>query len=57
MEEREVVVPKPPTTAPLLVHFGLRPNDKGEPSNEERRKPSVKRVVKKCQSEMLTQQI
>lgn len=35
MEGEEVLVPKPRTTAPLWMHFGFKPNDKGEPHNVE----------------------
>lgn len=33
--EDDILVSKPRTTAPLWVHFGFQPNDKGEPLNVE----------------------
>lgn len=33
MKQGEVLVPKPRVTALLWVHYGFRPNDKGDSSN------------------------
>lgn len=42
IEDEEALVPKLRATAPLWVHFGFRPNDKGEPRN------AIKAICKIC---------
>lgn len=52
MEEGDVLVPKPCAMAPLWVHFGFRPDDKGRPSHVEeaiRKVCCQKRKVNKCE--------